>query len=421
MMTFFVSMAADVLVAVLLVATIVSSVKLSRRISKLKADEAALRSTIGDLVVASATAERAIAGLRATLDECDRTLTERLAGAERTSTDLVAHVQAGESVISRIAAIVGQARTATAAAPPRHGRGCSGRRQRRARRCGARGRPGPVRARPRPSPGQSRMTLPARRLARLASLPARPFRLRLIDAVTLAAIGLLVLKLTALLADEPAPPGAALPEFARVLAKARSNYEPTDPTTTGSVSAPPKPAEPAPPPVYQPVVPEPVSESERAILEKLATRRESLKQRRDELDLREQMLKDAERKLEAGVADLKGAEDKAGSEGMKRAEAEKAGMKGIVLMYETMKPRDAARVFDRLNLETLVPIVMAMNPRKMAEVLALMGSEPAEKLTVALANRARGVDAPQVAAAAPGLPPGELPAIDPGPAARPGR
>lgn len=113
-MTFFVSMAADVLVAVLLVATITSSVKLSRRISRLKADEAALRTTIGDLVVASATAERAIAGLRATLDECDRTLTERLAAAERTSVDLSAHVEAGESVISRIAAIVGQARTASA-------------------------------------------------------------------------------------------------------------------------------------------------------------------------------------------------------------------------------------------------------------------------------------------------------------------
>jgi len=265
------------------------------------------------------------------------------------------------------------------------------------------------------------MTLPARRLARLASLPARPFRLRLIDAVTLAAIGLLVLKLTALVAaDEPAP-GAPLPDFARVLAKARTNYEPTDPTTTGSVSAPPKTAEPAPPPVYQPQVPEPVSDSERAILEKLAARRDTLKQRRDELDLREQMLKDAERKLETGVADLKGAEDKVGSEGTKRAEAETAGMKGIVLMYETMKPKDAARVFDRLNLETLVPIVTAMNPRKMAEVLALMGSEPAEKLTVALANRARGLEAPQASAAIPGLPPGELPAIDPGPTARAGR
>ncbi len=265
------------------------------------------------------------------------------------------------------------------------------------------------------------MSLPARRLARLASRPARPFRLRLIDAVTLAAIGLLVLKVTALVGGDAPLPGASLPDFARVLANARSNYEPADPTTTGSVSPPAKKAEPAPPPVYQPPVPEPVSESERAILEKLAARRDTLKHRGEELDLREQMLKDAERKLESGVSDLKGAEDRAGSEGSKRAEAEKAGLKTLVTMYETMKPKDAARVFDRLSLDTLVPIVMAMNPRKMAEVLALMGSESAEKLTVALANRARGLDAPQVAAAAPGLPAGELPAIDPGPAARTGR
>ena len=113
-MTFFVSFAADILVAILLVATIASSVRLSRRISKLKADEAALRTTIGDLVVASATAERAIAGLRATLDECDRTLAERLGTAERYSADIAAHVEAGESVIARIAAIVGQARPAAA-------------------------------------------------------------------------------------------------------------------------------------------------------------------------------------------------------------------------------------------------------------------------------------------------------------------
>lgn len=82
-MSLLVTLVADVLVAVLLVATIVSSVRLSRRIAKLKADETALRQTIGDLVTASATAERAIIGLRATLDECDRTLAERLGTAER--------------------------------------------------------------------------------------------------------------------------------------------------------------------------------------------------------------------------------------------------------------------------------------------------------------------------------------------------
>ncbi|WP_204262793.1 DUF6468 domain-containing protein [Methylobacterium sp. BTF04] len=108
-MSLLVTLAADILVAILLVATIVSSVRLSRRIVKLKADETALRQTIGDLVMASSTAERAIAGLRATLDECDRTLADRLGTAERYAADLSAHVEAGESVIARISAIVSQA------------------------------------------------------------------------------------------------------------------------------------------------------------------------------------------------------------------------------------------------------------------------------------------------------------------------
>lgn len=108
-MSLFVTLVADALVAILLVATILTSVKLSRRITGLKADESAMRGTIGDLVTASAAAERAIAGLRATLDECDRGLSERLETAERTSLQLDAHVAAGEGVIARIGAIVAQA------------------------------------------------------------------------------------------------------------------------------------------------------------------------------------------------------------------------------------------------------------------------------------------------------------------------
>jgi len=113
-MALFIPMCADILVAILLVATIVSSVKLSRRIAKLKADEAGLRQIIQDLVVASTTAERAIGGLRSTLDECDRTLAERLATAERSSAELAAHVQAGEAVLARIGAIVANSRAAPA-------------------------------------------------------------------------------------------------------------------------------------------------------------------------------------------------------------------------------------------------------------------------------------------------------------------
>jgi len=63
----------------------------------------------------------------------------------------------------------------------------------------------------------------------------------------------------------------------------------------------------------------------------------------------------------------------------------------------------------------LVPVVMQMNPRKMAEVLAVMSPEAAEKLTVALATRARAAALPGPSPAA-ALPATELPAIEPSPA-----
>ena len=158
------------------------------------------------------------------------------------------------------------------------------------------------------------------------------------------------------------------------------------------------------------------SPTERVILEKLGARRDALRQKNEELDLREKMLNEAERKLETGLGDLKKAEDKVDTVAKAKEDAEKQGLKNIVTMYESMKPKDAARVFDRLGHEVLVPIVLAMNPRKMAEVLAVMQPETAERLTVALANRARGGTAQ--AQAGPGLPASELPAIDPGPPAR---
>jgi hypothetical protein len=109
----FITIVADCLVAILLTATIVTSVRLSQRINKLKADEAAMRTTIGELVMASETAERAIAGLRTTLAECDRTLAERLRTAERYAADLSAQVEAGSAVMNRIAQIVESSRPAT--------------------------------------------------------------------------------------------------------------------------------------------------------------------------------------------------------------------------------------------------------------------------------------------------------------------
>lgn len=106
--------AVDLLVAILLVATIVTSIGLSRRVARMKADEAAMRNTIGDLVIATNSAERAVATLRATLGDCDRTLGERLLSAQHYSADLADRVQAGETVMARIAQIVETSRRVTA-------------------------------------------------------------------------------------------------------------------------------------------------------------------------------------------------------------------------------------------------------------------------------------------------------------------
>ncbi|MCJ2143472.1 DUF6468 domain-containing protein [Methylobacterium sp. E-066] len=117
-MSLFVTLAADILVAVLLAATIVTCLRLSRRISQLKGDEAALRQTIGDLMVATGTAERAIAGLRSAIDDGDRTLTTRIEAATARSAELAAQVEAGETVVMRIGAIVAQMRAVPVRAEP---------------------------------------------------------------------------------------------------------------------------------------------------------------------------------------------------------------------------------------------------------------------------------------------------------------
>ena len=97
-----VNVMADLLLGVLLVAAIVSSVALSRRIARLKADESAMRRTVAELMLATETAERAIAGLRT---------------AERYAADLAEQVAAGETVMSRIARIVESSRAAAAMEP----------------------------------------------------------------------------------------------------------------------------------------------------------------------------------------------------------------------------------------------------------------------------------------------------------------
>jgi flagellar motility protein MotE (MotC chaperone) len=78
-----------------------------------------------------------------------------------------------------------------------------------------------------------------------------------------------------------------------------------------------------------------------------------------------------------------------------------------------MKAKDAARVFDRLKLDVLVPIATSMKPARMSEILAAMSPDAAEKLTVALAMRGRDMGGNAGGSAPASAPAGELPRLDP--------
>ena len=127
---------------------------------------------------------------------------------------------------------------------------------------------------------------------------------------------------------------------------------------------------------------------ERAVLERLQTRRQELDTRNRELEMRESLLKAAEKRLEDKVTELKDTEGRVNTAMGTRDKMEAQRFKSIVSMYENMKAKDAARIFDRLDLKILVDVSTQINPRKMSEILAQMSSEAAERLTVELANRA---------------------------------
>ena len=145
----------------------------------------------------------------------------------------------------------------------------------------------------------------------------------------------------------------------------------------------------------------PPSAGERAVLESLNQRRQELEARARELDLRENLLAATEKRVEARLGEIKEAEARINATVHKKDEAEAARFKSLVSMYENMKAKDAAKIFDRLDMRVLLELASQINPRRMSDILAQMSPDVAERLTGEIAARAGAVQKP---AAAPDLP-----------------
>jgi len=226
--------------------------------------------------------------------------------------------------------------------------------------------------------------------------------IRVLPIVLIAIFGLAVLKIAGLVIDGgyvfDYRPDSTKQSWAQDVLSfpGGGKFETAD--VTGSVKEKPKEEEAAKPPtapelgkaeaVARPEHGQVVSPSERAILERLQARRQELEARAREIDIRESLLKAAEKRIEARVEELRAIESRITTVTQQKNEADAARFKGIISMYEGMKPKDAAKVFDRLEMPVLFEIASQIAPRKMADILGLMSAEAAERLTVEMARRA---------------------------------
>lgn len=129
------------------------------------------------------------------------------------------------------------------------------------------------------------------------------------------------------------------------------------------------------------------SQSELEILQKLAQRREELDVRERSIEQKAGVLKAAEaqmdmkiaklKELEASIKDLIGVYD----------EKEKSRLNNLVKIYSTMKPKEAARLFNDMEMPLLVRVFEQMKEAKSAPILALMDLNKASALTSELANK----------------------------------
>ncbi len=123
-----------------------------------------------------------------------------------------------------------------------------------------------------------------------------------------------------------------------------------------------------------------MTDEEIDLLQALAERRRELDLRARELEQREILLRAVAQRIEEKMGGLRAL--------LKQQEEQSDDQyKSLVKIYESMKPKDAARIFEEMDLEILMPVVERMKERKIAPILAKMNPVKATAITTQLAQR----------------------------------
>jgi len=122
------------------------------------------------------------------------------------------------------------------------------------------------------------------------------------------------------------------------------------------------------------------------LLQQLAERRQVLESREQEFEIRTGLLAAAESRIDKKVEELKVLRETI-SGLIKTFDAQQdAKLLSLVKIYENMKPKEAAKIFEELDMDTLLEVAERMKERKLAPIMAKMHPEKARDMTVELSR-----------------------------------
>ena len=122
------------------------------------------------------------------------------------------------------------------------------------------------------------------------------------------------------------------------------------------------------------------------ILKNLSNRRQALEVKEAELANKEKILEAMERALANKMLELNQLQAKVNNLVKHYEDREKVQIKSLVRIYEHMKPKEAAKIFNELETKMLVALISHMKELKVSPILANMNSARAREVSIALAN-----------------------------------
>lgn len=133
----------------------------------------------------------------------------------------------------------------------------------------------------------------------------------------------------------------------------------------------------------------PYSQTELDLLQNLTKRRQELDDREAELEIKSKVLGATEKRINDKLGEMKTLQTDLSKVVAEYNNQQDAEVKSLVKIYESMKPAQAAAIFNELDMPILLSVIDKMSERKVAPVLAGMDPKRARDVTQELAELRR--------------------------------